>query len=105
MARGSLDDAQSALEEARAVLGATQRERWIAHTLAGLAEVALLRGAPERWAELLRDARERYAARDDLIGVTYVEQRLRDRAKDALSLRKEAPSTNTPTPNPKGRRG
>ena len=43
-ARGSLDDAEAALLEARAVLGATQRERWIANTLAGLAEVALLRG-------------------------------------------------------------
>ena len=30
------------------MLGETQRERWIANTLAGLAEVALLRGDVER---------------------------------------------------------
>ena len=47
------------------MLGATQRERWIANTLAGLAEVALLRGDVERAAALLADARERYASRDD----------------------------------------
>ena len=44
------------------MLGETQRERWIANTLAGLAEVALLRGDAERAPALLADARERYAA-------------------------------------------
>ena len=39
---------EAALEEARAVLGPTQRERWIANTLVGLAEVAALRGDAER---------------------------------------------------------
>jgi predicted ATPase len=75
--RGSLDDAQTALEEARAVLGPTQRERWIAHTLVGLAEVAVLRGDAEGASALLADARERYVARDDLIGVADVDERLR----------------------------
>jgi hypothetical protein len=58
------------------VLGATQRERWIASTLAGLAEIALLRGDVERASALLADARERYAARDDALGVEDVEARL-----------------------------
>jgi tetratricopeptide (TPR) repeat protein len=40
-ARGRLDEAQAVLEEARWVLEATGRDRWIANTLAGLAEVAL----------------------------------------------------------------
>src|SRR6201999_4048788 len=38
--RDRLDDADAALHEALAVLVATGRERWIAHTLLGLAEVA-----------------------------------------------------------------
>jgi tetratricopeptide (TPR) repeat protein len=77
-ARGRLDEAQAALEEARAVLGPTQRERWIAHTLVGMAEVALLRGENDKAAELLTDARERYASRDDSIGVADAEERLRE---------------------------
>ena len=51
-----------------------RRERWIANTLAGLAEVALLRGDVERAAALLADARDRYAARDDALGVADVER-------------------------------
>lgn len=54
-ARGSLDDAEAALQEARAVLGPTGRERWIANTIAALAEVAVLRGEPEQAAVLLAD--------------------------------------------------
>jgi len=87
-ARGELDDAEAALLEARTVLGPTQRERWIANTLAGLAEVALLRGDEIRAAALLADARDRYAARDDALGVADAEERLSDLAKDALSPRK-----------------
>jgi predicted ATPase len=78
LAEGSLDRAQEALVEARAVLGPTQRERWIAYTLAGLAEVAVLRGDVQHAAVLLADARDRYAARDDTLGVADVERRLRD---------------------------
>ena len=62
----------------------TQRERWIANTLAGLAEVALLRGDLERAAALLGDARERYALRDDALGVADVEKRLAALAKGPL---------------------
>ena len=63
------------------MLGETQRERWIAHTLAGLAEVALLRGDAERAAALFTEARDRYAADDDAGGVAAVEERLRSLAK------------------------
>jgi hypothetical protein len=63
------------------VLGETQRERWIANTLSDLAEVALLRGDTGRASALLADARERYAARDDAVGVANVEERLRGLAK------------------------
>jgi tetratricopeptide (TPR) repeat protein len=84
-ARGDLDDAEAALVEARTVLGPTLRERWIANTLAGLAEVALLRGDLERASALLADARDRYAARDDAVGVADAEERLSDLAKRAQS--------------------
>ena len=77
-ARGRLDDAEAALQEARTVLAATGRERWIANTLAGLAEVALLRGDRQRAHALFADARDRYAARDDALGVAEVEERLRE---------------------------
>ncbi len=103
-ARGSLDDAETALQEARAVLDVTRRDRWIAHTLAGLAEVALLQGDEERGTELLLDARERYAARNDALGVADVERRLDGIAKDGLSARKEAADTTDVTFDPKGRR-
>ena len=59
------------------MLGETQRERWIAHTLAGLAEVAALQGDAERAATLFGDARDRYAATGDELGVASVEARLR----------------------------
>ena len=76
LARGRLDDAEAALREARSVLVPTGRERWIATTLGGLAEVALLRGDRQRACALFADARNRYAARDDALGVAEVEKRL-----------------------------
>src|SRR6476646_4179773 len=75
-ARERIDAAEAALEEARWVLEATGRERWIANTLAGLAEVSLLRGDADRSRALLIEARERYAARDDAVGVADVDERL-----------------------------
>ena len=81
IARDELDDAEAALEEAHAVLRVTQRQRWIANTLTGLAEVAVLRGDDERAVELLSDARDRYALRDDALGVASVDQRLAQLAK------------------------
>ncbi len=82
--RGNLDDAEAALEEARTVLGVTQRERWIANTLTGLAEIAVLRGDEQRASELFADARSRYAARDDALGVADVDARVQELAKGAL---------------------
>jgi len=81
IARDELDDAEAALEEAHAVLRVTQRQRWIANTLTGLAEVAVLRGDDERAVDLLSDARDRYALRDDALGVASVDQRLAQLAK------------------------
>ncbi len=75
--RARLDDAEAALREALAVLGETRRERWIGHTIAGLAEVAVLRGDLERAATLFADARARYVSTDDELGVASVEERLR----------------------------
>jgi hypothetical protein len=40
-----------------------------------------LRGDVDRASALLADARERYAARDDTLGVANVEERLRGLAK------------------------
>jgi predicted ATPase len=71
-----LDEAEAALEEARWVLEATGRDRWIANTLAGLAEVATRRGDADRARELLFDARGRYAARHDTVGVADVDERV-----------------------------
>ena len=76
-AQGSLEDAEAALLEAHEVVRETGRERWIANTLAGLAEVALLRGDLQRALELFTEARDHYAARDDAPGVADVEERLR----------------------------
>lgn len=102
-ARDRLDDAEAALLEARAVLGATGRERWIANTLAGLAEVALLRGDPGLARTLLAEARDRYATRDDALGVADVEERLRGLAKEGLSPRKEASSRTARSSTTQGR--
>ena len=66
------------------MLGETQRQRWIASTLAGLAEVAIQRGDPALATERLEAARERYASRDDAIGVAEVESRLQELDKSPL---------------------
>jgi tetratricopeptide (TPR) repeat protein len=103
-ARDRVDDAETALQEARVVLGATGRERWIANTLAGLAEVALLRDDVGRARALLGEARDRYAARDDEVGVADVEQRLRGLAKEALSPGKAAMARTARSSTTEGRR-
>jgi predicted ATPase len=76
LARGDVDGAESALEEAYAVLGETGRERWLANTVVGFAEVALRRGDIEGAGALLEQARTRYAARDDVRGLTRVDERV-----------------------------
>jgi predicted ATPase/DNA-binding SARP family transcriptional activator len=75
--RGRIDEAEAALEEARTALGETQMERWNAHTFAALAEVAVARGDEQRAVELLNEAGERYAARQDSIGVAAIDERIR----------------------------
>ena len=60
------------------MLGETQRDRWDAHTVAGLAEVALLRGDRERAGELFAEARDRYASKQDAQGVATIELRARE---------------------------
>ena len=92
-ALGEIDDAERALHEARGVLGPTQRERWIANTLAGLAEVAVQRGDAEHARVLLLDAQERYAARHDVRGVADVERRLGELANGVLRPVKDPPHT------------
>ena len=65
------------------MLGATRRERWIANTLAGLAEVAVLRGhvGQGRWhCSLTRASAMR--SRDDALGVADIERRLRELANE-----------------------
>jgi tetratricopeptide (TPR) repeat protein len=105
VARGDLDHAEAALQEALSVLGATQRERWLASTLAGLAEIALLRGNTEHAAALLADARERYAARTDTLGLENVDERLRSlSAKEPLRPLKEAPVSTSRKAKPNGGR-
>jgi len=75
-ARDRLDDAWAALTEARQVLDVTQRHRWLGHTDAALAEIAVLRGERALAADLFASARERYATAQDAGGVATVEQRL-----------------------------
>jgi len=58
-----LDEAEAALQEARAVVGETERQGWIAVTLATLAEVARLRGDDARAGELFEEARDHYRGR------------------------------------------
>ena len=89
-ARGNLDGAEVALLKARAVLAATRRERWIANTVAGLAEIALLRGDSAQAMALLAEAHDRYASRDDALGIAEVQWRLRDRANALLRPRNKA---------------
>ncbi len=102
--RGRLDDAESALREALSVLGETQRHRWLASTVAGLAEVAVLRGDAELAGELFRDARDRYASRDDVLGVATIDDRLRSVAKEPLRPGKGSPDTPVRQAKTKGRR-
>ena len=75
-ARGRAAEAEAALREALDVVGETGRYRWIAQTVAGLGEAALLQGDSDRAAALFADARDRYAAEHDVLGVEDVEGRL-----------------------------
>src|SRR5262249_9355638 len=63
-ARGDVDGAEAALRSGVDVLDEPRLERWTAHTLAGLAEVAVLRGEPAQAIELLQNATARYGTSD-----------------------------------------
>jgi predicted ATPase len=76
-ARGRLDEAEAALQDALDVLGAAQLDRWIGHTLAGLGELALLRGDVGQAARRFAEARQRYAVKGDRRGIAAAEERLR----------------------------
>jgi hypothetical protein len=60
--------------------GETQRERWIANTLAGWQGRLLRRRRTGR--NVLRSSADRYAARDDALGVSSIDERLAQLAKD-----------------------
>ena len=97
-ARESFDDAQAALLKARAVLETTGRERWIANTVAALAQIATFEGHLDKAASLLADTSRLYARADDAIGVADAALRLRELANDALSEGKEPARTTLRTP-------
>ena len=79
--------------KARAVLEVTRRERWIANTVAALAQIATLQGQLDKATALLDDACRRYALADDELGVAATRRRLRELANDLLSGGKELPRT------------
>ena len=86
------------------MIGETHRECWSAYTLAALAEMAALKGEAGRAAELLADARDRYASTGDDLGVASVDERLRVLAKAPLSPGKGAPDKPSPATTTKGTR-
>jgi predicted ATPase len=103
LARGRLDDAQEALEEARRVVGATGRHAWIAVTDATLAEVASSQGDGSRALVLFEQARDHYLTSGDEAGVQAMQLRLQSAVKDQQSPRKVTADRNAPTVKPKRR--
>jgi predicted ATPase len=103
IARRRLDDAEASLEEARAVVGATERQRWIGATLAALAEVAQLRGDAARAASLSRQAGEHYRAGGDEASAAAMHAPTQSRAKNRQRPRKATTSTTARTAKTKRR--
>jgi ATP/maltotriose-dependent transcriptional regulator MalT len=103
IARGRLDDAEASLEEARAVVGATERQRWIAATLAALAEVAQLRGDAARAASLSRQAGGHYRAGGDGASAAAMHASTQSRAKNRQRPRKATTGTTARTAKTKRR--
>ena len=91
--------------EALRVLGETQRERWIAHTLAGARRGRAAPGRRRSAAAALLRRRPRAATprRDDDLGVAAVDERLRALAKPPLRRRKGAADTTRRATATKGR--
>ena len=92
IAERRFDDAELALTQARTVVGETERQGWIAVTIATLGEVAKLRGDPPRARALFEQARDHYAAGGSEPGVAAMEERMQSLAKDRQSGRKAAAS-------------
>ncbi len=88
-ARGRLEEAWSALREAKHVLAETTRSRWLAFTDVSMAEVAIARGEPTEAKELWESALVHYRTANDLAEVTLVEEQLRSLAKLTQSSRKD----------------
>jgi len=90
-ARGiSPSDLPPEWRQARAVVGATERQRWIAVTVATQGEVARLRGEQGRARALFEQAREHYLAGGAEDGAAAIDGRLQSLAKDRQRPRKVA---------------
>ncbi len=90
LARKRLDDAEAALLQARAVVGETDRQGWIAVTIATLAEVAQLRGDSERAVTLFEQARDHYLAGGADAEAAAMTARVQSVVKDRQRPRKVA---------------
>jgi predicted ATPase len=98
-----LDDADAALQEARTVVGETERQGWIAVTVATLGEVARLRGDAARARALFEQAREHYLVGGSGADVLAMDVRLQTLAKDPQRARKVAGSRTAHTATTKRR--
>jgi predicted ATPase len=103
IAEQRLDDAELALTQARAVVGETERQGWIAVTVATLGEVAKLRGDVPHARALFEQARNHYAAGDSDTGVAAMQERVQSLVKDRQSGRKAAASRTARTTTNKRR--
>ncbi|HEY4428100.1 MAG TPA: hypothetical protein VGN08_07845 [Solirubrobacteraceae bacterium] len=103
IALGRLDDAEESLLQARAVVGETEREGWIAVTLATLAEVARLRGEEARAGELFDEARDHYLAAGSQAAAAAIAERLQSLAKNRQRTRKVGASRTAATATTKRR--
>ena len=103
IAQERLDDAEAALLQARAVVGETERQGWIAVTIATLGEVAVLKGDSARATELFEQARDRYSAGGSQRGVSAMQARLQSVAKNRQRARKVPASRTAGTSKTKRR--
>jgi ATP/maltotriose-dependent transcriptional regulator MalT len=101
--RKRLDDAEAALQEARDVVGETERQGWIAVTIATLGEIARLRGDVERARGLFEQARDHYLAGGSQAGVAAMQERVQSLAKNPQRSRKAAASRTVGTATRKRR--
>ena len=105
-AQGDLDAAEAALDEALRVSEPTEHHRWIAVTLAALADLADRRGDEERAEELVAAARQRFAAEGEgeAAARRALDEWLRHRPKVAQRSRKGRVAMSSSNRSTKGRR-